>query len=592
MTSIKWPSQVARAMHEYSNAAPAAPTVTAIRQRQAPPAREPRMALTLVAAAVILATAVGVTFVVRGDDSASVSEPSVIDVHHARIEVTLTAELECETQVDTAGTFATMVVDSYSDREGRRWRTRVTYPDASTVDSIVTGSAIYPTGHFQRGDYRGTAFGCIGPNDARFVLVSEPTAGGFFTMNVSDELAPDEIPFVTDFRETTGTRIGGDHVDSRGRPSELWEFRNEGGTMSYGSVTDVDVTQILNWWVSELDGDTVTEQRYSTAVETLGSGTQTLTLVANESMTVPVDFFETVGYEELETSPRPSLDGSSTDDTVAVMPTSQPLELPSAPAGLQLVGQGVRTVGGEDVRAAVFVKRDAQDNIVERVIARVGDLSVYATGDPLVVPPNLSAVVESIGYTSVDQQTRTVRVEYALGPLGLSLEAYHPDEASSPALSYEMQQIAAALDVSAGHDIGVIGPLPNGWTLATVGIEPANSVPSFYQAFEVNSTEGGPRVIIDNRMLDDPDYPYWEMSQTLESAEIRGHSGFVTTHEYFASTDPNAPTPNSSIRWTILIWEEAPGHWVTMWVANTTTAEAISLTQSLVAVEQAHWPAV
>lgn len=315
MTQAKWSPTIERVMHELSNAAPSAPTTASLREGQTPPSRQPRIALTFVAAAAAVATVVGLIVVVSGDDKSSVSGPmSTIDVHHTRIQVTLDAQLECDTQIDTSGKFATMVIDSYSDRSGLQWRTNVTYPDGSTVDFIARGSAIYPTGRFQRGDYLGSSFGCIGPEEERFALVSEPFRGGFFSLNLVDELAPDERPFVREFSEVS-KRVDGDHFDSLGRLSELWEQRTE-GTAGYGSVETFDVVQVSSWWVDATDGRTVTERRFSNDVEQLGSATETLTLVLNESLTVPDDFFDTTGYQQLETFPRPSLDGSPTDDTV------------------------------------------------------------------------------------------------------------------------------------------------------------------------------------------------------------------------------------------------------------------------------------
>lgn len=276
--------------------------------------------------------------------------------------------------------------------------------------------------------------------------------------------------------------------------------------------------------------------------------------------------------------------------TLAAVPASRPLDLSTAPDGLQLVGQGVRPAGGEDVRAAVFVKRDAQNNITERVIARFGAISLYGGSQQVTPPANLTTATS--GSIFFDRPGRSLRVEYGLGALGnLALDAYHRDEGTTGALSDEMQQIAAALQVDAGRNISVTAPLPDGWTLATVGIEPEQAVPSFYQAFDVDSPDGGAKLMIDNRMVNDAGYPYWAMSQTLQPLEIRGHSGFVTTHEHIPlSSDPNAPAdPDPTKAATILIWEEAPGHWITMWVADNTTEQAIALASRLVPVGQDQW---
>ena len=314
MTTTQWAPQIARAMHELSNAAPAPPTAASLRDRETPASRSPRVAVTLAAAAITAATVVGLAVVMDRDDKTSVSGPSpAVDVTHTQIEIALAGELECDTPIDTTGSFATMVVDTYSDRTGRQWRNHVTYPDGTTVDLIATGSAAYPTGLFQRGNYRGSSLGCLGPNEERFVLAGDPTPGGFFTLNLSDELSPDERPFVLSLDEVA-VSVDGEYVDSLGRPSQLWEQRIE-GTAGY-TVANHDVLQITNWWVSSADGRTVTERRFSNTVDQLGSATETLTLVANETITVPADFFDTMGYQKLATSPRPTMNGSPTDDTI------------------------------------------------------------------------------------------------------------------------------------------------------------------------------------------------------------------------------------------------------------------------------------
>ena len=49
------------------------------------------------------------------------------------------------------------------------------------------------------------------------------------------------------------------------------------------------------------------------------------------------------------------------------------------------------------------------------------------------------------------------------------------------------------------------------------------------------------------------------------------------------------PVANPTSSATTLIWEETPGHWVTMWVADQTTEEAIRLANALVAIDQSQW---
>ena len=284
----------------------------------------------------------------------------------------------------------------------------------------------------------------------------------------------------------------------------------------------------------------------------------------------------------------PPAAASTTATTTVAARTITPLELADAPAGLTLVAQGIRPTGGEELRAGVFVKRDAQGNVINRVIARLGTLSLYVGDQQIAPPPNLTTATSGDIYID----SGVLRVEYGLGDLGnLALDAYYVGQQIDTTLTDQMQQLAASLDLAAGNAIAVTGPLPSGWMLAAAGVEPEQAVPSFYQAFEVDSADGGPKIMIDNRMISDASYPYWTPGQTLQPVQIRGHAGFVTKQDYAAVTNnPDAPAvadPTSSA--TILIWEEAPGHWVTMWVADRTTEQAANLAATLVAVDQDQW---
>jgi len=256
------------------------------------------MMVTVVAIAMSVAAAVGVVIVVERNNSSSVSRPlSEIGVHHTRIEFALEGHLECAKPIAAGGTFATMVIDTYSDRAGRQWRDQITYPDGSTRDLIATGSAVNPTGMYERGDYRVGVVGCVGPNNETFVLGSGPGQRGFYTLNVSDELADNERALVVGFAQQ-GTRVDGDHVDGRGRRSELWQERID-GFAGYGNDNSLPLTQVNSWWVDPSDGVTVFEHQYTNTVEQLGTATETATLVADETLTVSTDFFDTSGYRRL-----------------------------------------------------------------------------------------------------------------------------------------------------------------------------------------------------------------------------------------------------------------------------------------------------
>lgn len=322
--STQWSPYVARAMHELSNAAPAAPSAVDLDQHQPTPRRGSPRWVTAAATVIVVVAIVGLVALVRRDDSQpSIGPAGMIEVHHTRVEVSLEAQLSCDRPIDTTGTFPTSVVDTYSDRTGRQWRTTITYPDGSTHDQISTGSAIYPTGSYERGEYRNARLGCIGPNDEPFVL-GENSTGGIYALTLSPELAPDERPYVRLFSDV-GSQVAGDHVDSRGRPSTLWEFRGE-GSAGYGNTADHPTLQVLSWWVDLVDGTTVTQHRFTNTVDQLGTATTTETLVTEGTITVPADLFDSTGYQSLPTSPRPKIGDPSSGTLPSVSPSTNPAQ--------------------------------------------------------------------------------------------------------------------------------------------------------------------------------------------------------------------------------------------------------------------------
>ena len=252
---------------------------------------------------------------------------------------------------------------------------------------------------------------------------------------------------------------------------------------------------------------------------------------------------------------------------------------------MALVNQAVRPAGAEPIHAVVLVKRDEQNVVTERVLVRLGDTGLYGpTAGTVPAPSNLPTATS--GNVSYDRSNRIVRIEFALGPLGnLSLEAYHSDQSSNNALRDELQDIAGALTIWPGGDVRVSSQLPDGWTLAAAGLQPEQVVPSYFQAFETNTADGGPQIIIDNRTIDDPAFPYWEMYQTLQPVEIRGQAGFVTTQAF----EIDSRTSTDTLTARTLIWEETPGLWVTLWVAHLTTEQAVAVANNLVAIAPDEW---
>ena len=144
--STQWSPHVARAMHELSNAAPEAPSAIDLDQHQPTPRQGSSRWVTAAAAILVVVAIVGLVAIVRRDDSQpSVGPAGVIDVHHTRVEVSIEAQLSCDRPIDTTGTFPTAVVDTYSDRTGRQWRTRSPFPTAApTIRSRRGARSIRP----------------------------------------------------------------------------------------------------------------------------------------------------------------------------------------------------------------------------------------------------------------------------------------------------------------------------------------------------------------------------------------------------------------------------------------------------------------
>jgi hypothetical protein len=300
-------------------------------------------------------------------------------------------------------------------------------------------------------------------------------------------------------------------------------------------------------------------------------------------------------------SDTPPLSTSTSPTTTPLFDAAHvPLQLTPAPAGYALVGQFVRPAGVMRLRSAVFVQRDAQGAIVGRVLARLGDLSLIGTSEgtsqpgfyqqPITPPPNLTTA--TTGSLYIEQDSRVIHVQFPLGDLGnLMLDSYHLDAATDLATAAQMQQIVAALQISASGDITVPGSLPDGWGLATAGVEPEVAIQRFEQNFEVDTPDGGNRILLYNLMTADAGIPYWEMDETLEPLEVRGHAGFVSTHTQVA---PPAGLPNvagSALARTTLIWLEAPAHWVILRGEGMTTDQLVAIANQLTAASSGEWRA-
>jgi hypothetical protein len=357
--STNWSPQVARAMHELSNVAPAPPSANDLDQHQPPAPRGTPLWAPVAAAVIVIAAVIGLYALARRDDPATIDGPATtiaepaatIDVRHNTYEVTITGDVVCDHPIDSTGHFSTYSVDTWSDRAGRQWRTTITYPDGSTVDRIAQGSAVYPTGAFERGQLRAAQLGCMQSSET-YVLSIDALFDGVFALDIGPELI-DERAYVQLFSDQ-GTQVSGDHVDSRGRQSQLWEERID-GFGGFGTAADRPLLQVQRWWVDPTDGTTVTERQFVNTVEGLGTATMTGTLVSTEAAAVPADVFDTTGYRALETFPRPDLPPTTGETMPGVIPPTTTAALGDVlPTGSVLRFQEPLTNVGDGATVSVY----------------------------------------------------------------------------------------------------------------------------------------------------------------------------------------------------------------------------------------------
>jgi hypothetical protein len=320
--TTNWSAGVARAMHEVANATPTAPTADDVRAHLLVPPRRPAPWLTTTAVGIVIAAVVGLVAIVGARDGATHAGTSVTVVH-TRVETSTVFRLDCPTQIDNEGKFTTTVIDTWADRAGRRWKSRITYPDGSSHAMIDFGSAVYPTTSFELGTNHGARIGCVGSNAEEMVLVSGPDLP--YHLDVTAELASDEHPYVKPFTEIA-TPTPNPATDSRGRSSKLWEFRLNGTVgFSVGDGVQFPTTDVQQWWVDPSTDLHITQRRYSRTVDTLGTASLTETLISEATVDVPASIFSTDGYTRLPSSPRPA--PPTPPPTALVAPTGDSTEL-------------------------------------------------------------------------------------------------------------------------------------------------------------------------------------------------------------------------------------------------------------------------
>ena len=110
MSSDNWSPKVARALHEYHDAAPLPPSADALADHH-PPAPSRHVASTILAMVLVVVGIVGVVAVVtRGDTGPSGG--GTLEVVHSQYRVSIDAQLTCDTPIVGANTFDSVLIDS------------------------------------------------------------------------------------------------------------------------------------------------------------------------------------------------------------------------------------------------------------------------------------------------------------------------------------------------------------------------------------------------------------------------------------------------------------------------------------------------
>lgn len=247
----------------------------------------------MLAAALVAIAVLAVTQYVDGGGGLSVASGGGVKAKYERHTYSQEEDLICAT-APLGGDEGTAVIETWGDREGERWRTRVTYGSGATRDVLVEGSPWYPTAGWERGELGLGSLGCTDAGGG--VVVAEPAQGVVLALNpmapIPSRPNSGGAPAVPG-HEALGQVVAGDHTDSEGRPAVLWQ------QVVTGFVGARPVVQTTSWYVNRITGE-VLEKTFVSKLEGVGTAQWRLTSEVLEYRTVPPNTFDSAGMRAID----------------------------------------------------------------------------------------------------------------------------------------------------------------------------------------------------------------------------------------------------------------------------------------------------
>lgn len=226
----------------------------------------------------------------------------LVEVFEQEMEVALTSDLTCDQPYRSADSFDTMTLQLYSDRPGRRWLMRATFPDGSTYELVATGSIIYPETLSERGVWRGAAVGCevAGGIEILGALIGE---GSITALNRGPELADDEVGLYEGDVRSVATPAG-EAQTAFGFVGERLSM-TIAGFRTTGDGVEQALTQTMTWIV---DDGVVVEHVVHDVTDGLGTVTVATSMRRYGTAQIGESAFDTSETTQLDPVARPAVD--------------------------------------------------------------------------------------------------------------------------------------------------------------------------------------------------------------------------------------------------------------------------------------------